>query len=269
MFNNNFFKILLISYFLFLVSALSDCNKLEAANLLNQEAKTYAQKARQFKRRGDIDKAIQYYQKSILLDSANIFVYNELGILYEEKGWLNRAEQMYLKAIRKNPLYLPAHNNLAYLYESEGKINKAIIHWRIRAKLGDSKDKWTKLAKKKLSKYSSDLHIKDRKKIQVANLNKAREYIQKGEKFYIQDKYKQALENFSEAYKLVPENEILKKVVHRVKFELYFNNANISLEKNQYKEALENINKAITLEPHNTEAKNVKKKIVKLLKFKR
>lgn len=269
--SNNGVKFLLVLILLFLGLILIKPKSLTATILLKQEAQQYREKASWLEKKGNIDQAIKYYQKSILLDSSYIFVYNKLGILYEKKGWLNRAEQMYLKAIKKNPLYLPAHNNLAYLYESEGKIGRAIIHWRIRARLGDSKNKWTKLAKRKLVKYSKvrEFPPKKRKKVKPIELQKAREYIKKGERFYGQGNYEKAVLKFKQARELIPENEMLNQLVDRVKFENYLNDANTFLKQGRYQKALQNINNAIGLEPQNKEAKDLKQKIMNLLRSKK
>ncbi len=318
------FKIILVSFFLISSIVFTVYIKeVSADNLLEEQAITYFNKAKELERKGDVEGAIEFYQKSILLDKSNIDIYNQLGVLYEKKGLPERAEAMYLKAISKNPLCLPAHNNLAYLYESQGEINKAVTHWRIRIALADSDDKWVDEVRKKLSKYDTSIvdlekSIKASKEKTVATdlldkveesnqhvlegriylqqkdfqsaltefekaykLNpsseignyirktegflKARDYIKKGEKFYINNNYEQAMYNFNQAQSLLPENSILTELTKRVKFELYLNKANELFNQEQYEEALGIVNKAVDLEPDNSLANSLKNKIEEIL----
>jgi len=267
MFNKKF-KISLKLFFTFVFFSLIfySSNNLKALNILQYEAKEYFQKAYLHKQRGEIDKAIQYYQKAILLDSSYVPVYNSLGILYEKKGLPRRAEQMYLKAIEESPLFLAAHNNLAYLYESEDKIKKAITHWKIRATLGNDKDRWTILAKRKLNEYSGDkkgYFIKKEEKKREEELKipepnkKDLEKIQ--EKTALEEKYlphplididrEEAAVNFAEdIIREVQKSELKEKKTvaqkpevnrHLVKGENYFKQSNFKKALSEFQQAYE------------------------------
>jgi len=153
--SNNFLKTLSFPCLgLYLISFLSFTQP-KTDDLLKKEARSYLKKAYEYQKEGDIDNAITHYQKSVLLNPSYVSIYNELGILYEKKGMPIKAEEMYLKAIKEDPLYKSAHNNLAYLYESQGQVNKAVTHWKIRIKLSDKEDEWTRLVRERLDNYST------------------------------------------------------------------------------------------------------------------
>jgi len=116
------------------------------------DAEAYRTKGYVAQQRGDIDTAIEWYQKAISLKPEYASPHNDIGILFETKGWLDRAEAEYEKAIAIDPNYKEVHTNLALLYERKGELEKAAFHWMRRYKLGDPNDPWTKEAKSRLEK---------------------------------------------------------------------------------------------------------------------
>ncbi|MFH1413602.1 MAG: secretin N-terminal domain-containing protein [Candidatus Omnitrophota bacterium] len=124
--------------------ALTEVPKKELKKTKDQERITdYYRKAIEYQNLNMWDEAIDYYEKVILLDSAFVPAYNQLGVLYESKGLTGKAERMYLKAVQLNPDYAPAYSNLALLNEAKNNIDNAIRYWRKRALLGGSDDPWT------------------------------------------------------------------------------------------------------------------------------
>jgi len=119
---------------------------------LQEEAASYRQKGYEAQERGDIDSAINWYQKAAELDPGYPAPHNDLGILFEAKGWLDRAEASYRKALSIEPHYKKAHTNLALLYERKGELEKAAFHWMRRYKLGKPGDPWTREARQRLEK---------------------------------------------------------------------------------------------------------------------
>ena len=116
------------------------------------EAEQYRTNGYDAQQRGDIDVAIEWYQKAANIKPGYASPHNDLGILYETKGWLDRAEAEYQKALAIDPNYKEVHTNLALLYERKGELEKAAFHWMRRYKLGDPKDQWAQEAKTRLEK---------------------------------------------------------------------------------------------------------------------
>lgn len=119
---------------------------------MSGDAEAYRAKGYDAQQRGDIDTAIEWYQKAANLMPDYASPHNDLGILFETKGWLDRAEAEYEKALAIDPSYKEVHTNLALLYERKGELEKAAFHWMRRYKLGSPEDPWTQEAKSRLEK---------------------------------------------------------------------------------------------------------------------
>ncbi len=116
------------------------------------DAETYRTKGYEAQQRGDIDTAIEWYQKAANLMPEYASPHNDLGVLFETKGWLDKAEAEYEKALAIDPGYKEVHTNLALLYERKGELEKAAFHWMKRYKLGSPDDPWAQEAKTRLEK---------------------------------------------------------------------------------------------------------------------
>ncbi len=119
---------------------------------ISNDAEPYRTKGYEAQQRGDIDSAIEWYQKASAVNPGYASPHNDLGILFETKGWLDRAEAEYEKALAIDPGYKEVHTNLALLYERKGELEKAAFHWMRRYKLGSPDDPWTQEAKNRLVK---------------------------------------------------------------------------------------------------------------------
>jgi Flp pilus assembly protein TadD len=119
---------------------------------VSSDAEAYRTKGYDAQQRGDIDTAIEWYQKAANLMPNYASPHNDLGILFESKGWLDRAASEYEKALAIDPNYKEVHTNMALLYERKGELDKAAFHWMRRYKLGSPEDPWTQEAKNRLEK---------------------------------------------------------------------------------------------------------------------
>ncbi len=119
---------------------------------VSSDAEAYRTKGYDAQQRGDIDTAIEWYQKAANLMPDYASPHNDLGILFETKGWLDRAESEYEKALAIDSGYKEVHTNMALLYERKGELEKAAFHWMRRYKLGSPDDPWTQEAKNRLEK---------------------------------------------------------------------------------------------------------------------
>ena len=119
---------------------------------IKDSAEDYRAKGYEAQQRGDIDTAIEWYQKAASIKPSYASPHNDLGILFETKGWLDRAEAEYNKALAIDPEYKEVYTNLALLYERKGELERAAFNWMKRYKLGSPDDPWTQEAKDRLEK---------------------------------------------------------------------------------------------------------------------
>lgn len=71
-------------------------------------------------RKGDVNKAKQYYDKALEINPAYVYTHNELGKLYTSIGKEQDAIQEFKLAISGFPEYAEAHYNLGVVYLKEG-----------------------------------------------------------------------------------------------------------------------------------------------------
>lgn len=75
----------------------------------------------------EVEKAIEFYKKGIIIDPSYAEIYNNLGLLYANNNLdNNKAENYYKKSISLNYKNPEAHNNLGSLYKSLDKHEEAI-----------------------------------------------------------------------------------------------------------------------------------------------
>ena len=75
---------------------------------------------------GQIDKALQEYQKALEDDPASAFLHSDLAAIYLKQGLPEKALKEAEKAIQTDPQSLPAHLLLGGLYLSLNQRDKAI-----------------------------------------------------------------------------------------------------------------------------------------------
>lgn len=124
--------------------------------LVDLEAPTYRNQGYHAQQKGDLERAVGYYQKAIAIDPFYATPHNDLGIVYEKQGKLEQAEREYLKAIALDPHFLDPYANLALLYERMGKNDQAILYWKKRVDYGHPNDPWTRKAMERLSQLDKE-----------------------------------------------------------------------------------------------------------------
>ncbi len=76
--------------------------------------------------KGEYDKAISYFNKSLKINPKNPKTYNNLGVIYQDhKKQYWKAVENYKKAIQIDPKFDLAFNNLGYSFQWLGDLNKA------------------------------------------------------------------------------------------------------------------------------------------------
>jgi len=78
-----------------------------------------------YKEKGDIKKAIEYYEKAVSQEKSNLYI-NNLADAYRKSGQIVKAEKILLDSIKENPKSQLAHFNLAKVYNEQNKLDQAL-----------------------------------------------------------------------------------------------------------------------------------------------
>ncbi|OGW75837.1 MAG: hypothetical protein A2Z72_04200 [Omnitrophica bacterium RBG_13_46_9] len=89
-----------------------------------KEAETLNEVGVELGKTGNIDRAIEMFNKAIKVDPKNADSYNNLGFAYAKKGENKRAEEYFKKAIEIDPNHKKARMNLDYIRSLEDADNK-------------------------------------------------------------------------------------------------------------------------------------------------
>ena len=79
---------------------------------------------------GDLDKAVDLYERVLVLDPQNRFAYYNLGLIDQTRGLQDKAAAEYEQAIAVAPGFTPALFNLAIIRSEQGAIDEAIVLYR-------------------------------------------------------------------------------------------------------------------------------------------
>lgn len=88
-----------------------------------------------FNDRGEYEKAIEEFKKSIELNPSDYESYISLGATYYRQGTMEKAKEMFLKAIDMFYGSYRAHNNLANVYTVQGEIDLALKEYEEAIKI--------------------------------------------------------------------------------------------------------------------------------------
>ena len=102
-----------------------------------------------FEDKGQLDEALDQYQKSLKINPNFADSYYNLGNVFLQKGRRDEAIEQYRKALAINPAHAPAHNNLGAVLFQEGQVNEAIAQIqeavRLRPDYRDAQNNLTKV----------------------------------------------------------------------------------------------------------------------------
>ncbi len=77
--------------------------------------------------RGEVDKAIVLYKKSIELDSNNPFAYSNMAGIFKDQGDLKEAENLLRKAIKIKPNLAGPYSNLGTIVQELGRLEESEV----------------------------------------------------------------------------------------------------------------------------------------------
>ena len=108
----------------------------------------------------DLGKAEEYYRRAVEVDRRYALAHFNLGNLYEELGKRAEALAEYQLALKYHPQYADAHYNIALLYQSSGQPLKAVRHWKAYLKL-DPGSPWAVIARRELDRIYRETILKN------------------------------------------------------------------------------------------------------------
>lgn len=104
-----------------------------------KKAKGYGALGVAYDKVGELDKAVEYYEKSLELNpnltDLYIRLHNNLGFTKFKQGKYDEAISHYNKVLEVSPSFVQTHMNLAQLYATIGEHEKAIEQLEIAAKI--------------------------------------------------------------------------------------------------------------------------------------
>ena len=120
----------------FLILGLTSCTSKE------RQAEKHFKKGFEYQDQGNLDQALQEYQKALELNPDYVQVYTNLGTVYLGKKDYDKAIQNFKKVIELNYWDKKAHYNLGVAYLYRGELEKAKEEVKllksIRSDLGDA-----------------------------------------------------------------------------------------------------------------------------------
>jgi len=203
----------------------------QAESLLKEDAKAYREEGYRAQSLGDLEGALNWYQKAVHMDPHYAQVYNDIGVIYENRDEIGRAEEMYKKTLEIDPNFLPAYTNLAFIAEKKGNIEDASYYWQKRYELGREGDYWwevsrqhllklgtyPKIRRERLEKKAAELSkeiIKKNTQEKLALIREARLHFNIGNQAFLEKDYTTAIKEFETIFFLNPDDEeILNKSV--------------------------------------------------------
>jgi tetratricopeptide (TPR) repeat protein len=131
----------------FMICILGGCASKE------KRAEGHFKKGFVFQNQGNLDKALEEYNKALELCPNYVQAYTNLGTVYLGKGDYDSAIQQFKKSLELNYLDKRAHYNIGVAYIYKGEAEKAEEHLKflksIRSEMGDALER--KIAESKLS----------------------------------------------------------------------------------------------------------------------
>ncbi len=121
---------------LFLIFGLLSCANKE------KEAEKHFRQGFTYQNQGDLDKALEEYEKAVQLNPGNTRAYTNAGAIHLRREEYDRAIQQFKKVIELSQWDTKAHYNLGYAYLKKGEVEKAQKEVEflksLRSELGDA-----------------------------------------------------------------------------------------------------------------------------------
>lgn len=99
---------------------------------------------------GNLEKASEYFERAIVLDSGNALAHFNLGSVLDELGQVEAAREHLRIATRLQPEHADTHYNLAFVCEKLSAFPEAREHWQAYIRL-DPAGPWSSYARERLA----------------------------------------------------------------------------------------------------------------------
>jgi tetratricopeptide (TPR) repeat protein len=83
-----------------------------------------------FFQQGQVDEAMDYYQKSLAINPSYALAHYNLGLALAQKGRTDEAMAQYQKALEIDPAFVDASYNLGNDFFQKGQVDEAIVHYQ-------------------------------------------------------------------------------------------------------------------------------------------
>ena len=91
-----------------------------------------------FHRKGQIDKAMHYYQKTLQLNPTHALASYHMGTAFHGNNLISEAISCYQKAVQLNPDIIGAYYNLGTIFQGKKQLDEAIIYYKKALELDPS-----------------------------------------------------------------------------------------------------------------------------------
>ncbi len=194
----------------------------------------------------DPDKALEYLNEAISLDSNYYLVYNNRGIAWHDKGDYDRAISDFNKAIELNPRDVDVYNNRGIAWHDKGDYDLAISDYNKAIELNPrAADAYYNRGNAWRNKGDYDQVISDFNKAIELNPRDVDVYNNRGIAWHDKGDYDLAISDYNKAIELNPRAA-----------DAYYNRGNAWRNKGDYDQVISDFNKAIELNPRDVDVYN-------------
>ena len=104
----------------------------------------FYERAKYFQKIGRLKEAEGFYKQAFTLEPGNVFVLNNLGVIYIQQRNYSEARNSLESAIRLKPEYVDPYYNLACLYALKGKVMKSLENLKKAISLNKLVREWAR-----------------------------------------------------------------------------------------------------------------------------
>jgi tetratricopeptide (TPR) repeat protein len=189
--------------------------------------------------KGQLDEAIQDYNKAIILNPNFALSYKNRGTAYTKLGNYQQAIEDYIMAVTLNPQDIGSYNNLGLIYGNLGRHQLAINYYNRAIILNpDFAPSYINRGNSYLQLGNYQKTLEDYSKAIIINPYSAIAYFNRAVVYEKMNNFTQAIKDYDKAIELNPEYAYA-----------YSNRGSVYERLGNYQEALDNYNMAIKFDP--------------------
>ena len=192
---------------------------------------------------GQLDAAIEAYNKALAIKPDHPEVYNNMGVTFQEQGKLEEAIEAYKKALAIKPDYAEAYNNMGIALKNQGKLEEAIEAYNKALEIKpDYAEAYYNMGNALKEQGKLEEAIEAYKKALAIKPDNAEAYNNMGIALKEQGKLEEVIEAYNKALAIKPD------------YADAYNNMGVTLqEQGKLEEAIEAYKKALAIKPDYTE----------------